>query len=203
MLCTDTFLRLPEENRARFLTAAWEEFSHTRYMDVSINQIIRKAGIPRGSFYQYFTGKDDLFQYLLSDVREQFLLLYKRAFQQANGDIFQTQLLVYDRLIHQEPPCSPLFDCCLRVIQVNAGLDLKHLVSFDKTQTLLELFWDILDLSAFRRQDATYIRQVFSLTAMALGSAVMDSLHQPEQCADHRTDLEERLELIKHGCLNN
>lgn len=69
-MCTETFLRLPEEKRSRFLNAAWEEFTSTRFADVSINQIIRKAKIPRGSFYQYFLDKEDLFAYLLEEVRE-------------------------------------------------------------------------------------------------------------------------------------
>ena len=53
-MCTDTFLRLPEEKRTRFLDAAWEEFGRVKFGDVSINQIIRRAGIPRGSCQQQF-----------------------------------------------------------------------------------------------------------------------------------------------------
>ena len=68
-MCTETFLRLPEEKRRRFLDAAWEEFSGARFTDVSINQIVRRAGIPRGSFYQYFSDKEALFAYLLEEVR--------------------------------------------------------------------------------------------------------------------------------------
>ena len=66
----ETFLRLPEEKRNRFLEAAWEEFTHVRFADASINQIVRRAGIPRGSFYQYFENKEDLFRYLLDTTRD-------------------------------------------------------------------------------------------------------------------------------------
>lgn len=58
---TSTFFRLPEEKRQRLIEAAWEEFTQNSFSDVSINQIIRAAGIPRGSFYQYFADKGDLF----------------------------------------------------------------------------------------------------------------------------------------------
>ena len=61
---TGTFFRLPEEKRMRLMESAWEEFTHISYADVSINKIIQAAGIPRGSFYQYFDGKEDLFFYL-------------------------------------------------------------------------------------------------------------------------------------------
>ena len=37
-MCTETFLRLPEEKRRRFLDAAWEEFTSARFVDVSIDR---------------------------------------------------------------------------------------------------------------------------------------------------------------------
>ena len=52
-MCTDTFLRLPEEKRNRFLQAAWEEFTTASFAEASINQIVRRARVPRGSFYQF------------------------------------------------------------------------------------------------------------------------------------------------------
>ena len=39
-MCTETFLRLPEEKRNRFLDAAWEEFTHTSFEKASINKIV-------------------------------------------------------------------------------------------------------------------------------------------------------------------
>ena len=64
-MCRETFRRLPEEKRTRFLDAAWGEFTRVGIEDVSINQIVQKAGVPRGSFYQYFSDKGDLFTYLM------------------------------------------------------------------------------------------------------------------------------------------
>jgi len=54
---TATFFRLPEEKRKRLIDACWAELAQVRFTDVSINRIITAAHIPRGSFYQYFTGK--------------------------------------------------------------------------------------------------------------------------------------------------
>lgn len=68
-MCTDTFLRLPEEKRNRFLQAAWEEFTTASFAEASINQIVRRARVPRGSFYQYFLDKWDLFSVLMGLLR--------------------------------------------------------------------------------------------------------------------------------------
>ena len=89
-MSTETFLRLPEEKRNRFLDAAWEEFTRVRYTDVSINKIILKARIPRGSFYQYFRDKEDLFGYLLGSTRDQVAALFGALLQEAEGDLFRS-----------------------------------------------------------------------------------------------------------------
>ena len=86
-MCTETFLRLPEEKRTRFLNAAWEEFTTSRFADASINQIIKKARIPRGSFYQYFLDKDDLLAYLLEEVRGHVQAEYRQVLKENGGKL--------------------------------------------------------------------------------------------------------------------
>lgn len=61
----ETFFNLPEEKRNRILAVAVEEFGSNEYADVSISRMVAKAGIAKGSFYQYFEDKEDLYTYLL------------------------------------------------------------------------------------------------------------------------------------------
>ena len=64
------FENLPEEKQARIRQAALEELSRVPFSEVSINQIIRNAGIPRGSFYEYFEDKYDLLCHVLCGFRQ-------------------------------------------------------------------------------------------------------------------------------------
>lgn len=66
-----TFLNLPEEKRVRILQSAVDEFIRLPYERTSINRIVENAGIPKGSFYQYFDGKDDLYGYCILSVYRQ------------------------------------------------------------------------------------------------------------------------------------
>jgi AcrR family transcriptional regulator len=61
----DTFFNLPEEKRERLLNIALDEFAHRPYKAASVSRIVDKAGIAKGSFYQYFENKQDLYRYLL------------------------------------------------------------------------------------------------------------------------------------------
>jgi AcrR family transcriptional regulator len=61
----ETFFNLPAEKRTHITNIAIDEFGNHDYSEVSISRIVARAGIAKGSFYQYFEDKDDLFSYLL------------------------------------------------------------------------------------------------------------------------------------------
>ena len=198
-MCTETFLRLPEEKRRRFLDAAWEEFTSARFVDVSINQIVRRAGIPRGSFYQYFAGKDDLFAYLLEEVRNHVKEEYRRVLKANGGDMFQAQLDCFDRMSCQD--LDPVMERCMLFVRNNQGLDIQKLLPTRPGQRLLDGLWDVIDLSLFREPTQEYGRIVFCLLMAALGSAFMDAMLIPEERALYRQELAAKLEIVKHGSL--
>jgi TetR/AcrR family transcriptional regulator len=60
-----TFFNLPEEKRQQILQVAIDEFAENDYDNVSISRIVARAGIAKGSFYQYFADKEDLYGYVL------------------------------------------------------------------------------------------------------------------------------------------
>jgi AcrR family transcriptional regulator len=67
----ETFFNLPEEKRALICRVAIDEFATYPYARASINRIVAGSGIAKGSFYQYFENKQDLFLYLLQLVAEE------------------------------------------------------------------------------------------------------------------------------------
>jgi len=202
-MCTETFLRLPEEKRTRFINAAWEEFTAARFVDVSINKIVRRAGIPRGSFYQYFTDKDDLLAYLLEEVRNYVKEEYRRVLKANSGDIFQAQLDCFDRLSSQTMALDPVLNRCVKFIRNNQGLDIQKLIPTRPGQRLMDGLWDVMDLSGLREPCQEYARAVFSLLMAALGSAFMDALLCPEDWRLYREELAAKIGIIKHGSLRD
>lgn len=61
----DTFFNLPAEKRVLITSIAVDEFARYPYGQASINRIVKRSGIAKGSFYQYFDGKMDLFLFIL------------------------------------------------------------------------------------------------------------------------------------------
>ncbi len=63
-----TFFNLDDAKKNRIIEAAIDEFSQNNFHKASVTNIIDKADIASGSFYQYFDGKEDLFKYIVEIV---------------------------------------------------------------------------------------------------------------------------------------
>ena len=69
LIPTKTFLNLPKEKQERVVNAAVKEFAARRISEAKLSNIIKEAMIPRGSFYQYFTDKMDLYKHVFDIIR--------------------------------------------------------------------------------------------------------------------------------------
>jgi AcrR family transcriptional regulator len=67
----DTFFNLAEEKRTLICQVAIDEFAAYSFAQASINRIVDGSGIAKGSFYQYFENKDDLFLYVIQSIAEE------------------------------------------------------------------------------------------------------------------------------------
>ncbi len=66
-----TFFNLSETKKNKIIEAAVDEFSEYSYDESNISRIIKQAGIPRGSFYQYFEDKEDIYLYIFGILTEE------------------------------------------------------------------------------------------------------------------------------------
>src|SRR5690554_981054 len=87
----DTFYRLKEEKKQRIFEAAVWEFASRKFSEASLNQIVKAAKIPWGSFYQYFDGKEDLYLYVIKKMsRDKKDALEEAGTKDMEGDFFDT-----------------------------------------------------------------------------------------------------------------
>ena len=198
-MCTATFLRLPEEKRNRILDAAWEEFSTVPFAGASVNQIVRRAGIPRGSFYQYFADKSDLFAYLMDGVRQQ-VSKYRTVLSETGGDMFAAALRAYDRFIEERKRGrDPLTDRIIRVMEINPKIDMDVFLRDDPEGFFAGTFCGDLETGGLRRRDELFVRLLSRLVFVCLAGAIVDTLKHPERVETNRTELAEALDIIRRG----
>lgn len=100
----ETFYRLPDEKRERIMAAAEREFLENSFEAASINRIIKEAAIPRGSFYQYFEDKKDIFLYIVSTHKNEAFGFVESFIKDSDGDVFSFMRKAIDFMISAE--CS-------------------------------------------------------------------------------------------------
>ncbi len=77
-----TFFNLEPERREGVIAAAVEEFArHPPYEQASLSRIVESCGIAKGSMYQYFEDKLDLYLYIVE-------LAYERKQDYVGGRAF-------------------------------------------------------------------------------------------------------------------
>jgi len=87
---SQTFLNLEENKKLRVIGAAIDEFAKKPFEQVMISDIIKIAKIPRGSFYQYFSDKEDLYLYIIDLIRKEKLKFISKTLSNIEGFPFLT-----------------------------------------------------------------------------------------------------------------
>ena len=59
-----------ETRKAEMVAAAWSLFSEKGYDRTTVNAIIEKLGVSKGTFYHYFTSKEDILDAVVDSITE-------------------------------------------------------------------------------------------------------------------------------------
>lgn len=197
---TETFHRLPEEKRARLVDAAWEEFLRVPFEEASINKIVLKARVPRGSFYQYFTDKKEVFFYLLGDMMQYLLGQYSKILGQYGGDMFRTQVRCFD-LVIQGGNLDSQFARGVELLQRNPVFLTQQIIENQVAYCIWEEVKEHVDITMFRDEDEELAKQTLVMSLVTLVMTMTDAMARPEAADDCRRALLTRMDILKHGSL--
>ncbi|WHY67745.1 TetR family transcriptional regulator [Neobacillus sp. SuZ13] len=127
-----TFFNLSKEKQKSLIDAAKKEFSRVPLYEASISNIIKDAGIPRGSFYQYFDGLEDIFYFLLHEHSQRNFERLISIMKMNNGDLFATIVDWFKGILimFEEPENRQYFK--------NAFLNMNYKVEKAFTQNMYE-----------------------------------------------------------------
>lgn len=70
MVPRDIFNKLDESKKSKILDAAVDEFSLHGFRQASVNRMVERIGIAKGSLFQYFGSKEGLFQVIFNHAVE-------------------------------------------------------------------------------------------------------------------------------------
>ncbi len=85
---------ITEKTRKRFVDAFWELAKEKPIRKIAVNELTRRAGYNRSTFYEYFTDTDDLLSYAEQNVLEEIRQTIFQTLPQddTSGNLFRTDL---------------------------------------------------------------------------------------------------------------
>ena len=78
---TKTYAGLPKQKQIKIFKAALNEFANKGYSMASTNSICKAANISKGSIFQYFSTKEDLFFFIVRKALSEVIKIYKADYQ--------------------------------------------------------------------------------------------------------------------------
>ena len=185
-------------DRYLFPSAGGEASAHFRGR---VERIYRRAlRIPRGSFYQYFEDKNDLFLTLIDEIRDRFLDLFHDTLERSGGDLFSMPLALLDAMVAPSGCITPAFSRAFALLSLNVNMDVQQLF-FERAAVELcpQKLLEHIDPALLRSRENGFVDDVFTLLVGALACAIARTLKKPESFALERARLCGRIEIIKNG----
>ena len=135
---TNTVHNLSDDKKRRIFDAALQEFSVRTFSQASINHIVKSAGIPKGSFYQYFDGKEDLYLYVRDVASREAIDVLKRVREiDPQADVFDVIIRTTEDFLEQGEARQEYIEATMLAQLDNSDFIMKQRGS--STQTFIEL----------------------------------------------------------------
>ena len=199
---TNTFFNLPAEKKHKILKAANKEFARVPLEQASIKNIVTNAQIPRGSFYQYFENKQDLFEYIMTSKTGDMEKNLIEMIEQENGNIINIFINIYDHLIEvgKIRRNNKLFRQIFENIKTSDNLMLTRKEEMNKKleKILQDLYSKNKDILNIKNEEE--FKLVIEILSAITRRRIVASLKY-KNSAEAREDFLKEIEYIKRGIL--
>lgn len=193
-----TFYNLPPEKREKIIDVTRKEFRKGSKKKITINSVIKNAGISRGSFYQYFDDKLDLVELMADDMMNKMSKYIKEQLILYNGDIFEIPLVIFDVMFKED---SSYKDIVVFTDRNNQNSELISEYMFYRFRKYN--FWDKLsgyiNRSKLRLNSDEDIKYIVFIMEDAFRNALSNISKNPKLKDRERTILANKVDLLKRA----
>jgi len=200
-----TFFNIPVGKQKGIIEVAIEEFTSKSFNHVSVNSIIKKAKIPRGSFYTYFEDLNDLFDYIFKHIKEDRFNSAKHLIKESKRDyfIFIKKLFALDYDFFKSEKRYSLFRNYIFYIQSNENFSIKEsvILPIEKEVLIGSKFKDIFDLTKYNLSEDEFLDLIEVSMIIMINTFFKSELNNLKK-DEVITLFNNRISLIQYGVSN-
>lgn len=172
------FHSLEAEKQERIINAALKEFARNGYEKASTNEIVEEAGISKGSLFNYFNSKKELYMFLLDYVAEMIEKIYAQV-DWNETDFFERMRqmgLVKFRVYKKFPQAFDFLKALAHEDAAEVKCEIKK-IGEDLIASGLERGYQNIDWSKFREDiDREKMISIINWTMLGFAEMYMDKV---------------------------
>lgn len=197
-----TFYNLPITKRERIYQAIKTEFDRVPLDKISINSIIKEANISRGSFYQYFDDKGDLYDIFADKIMDSIKECFTNTLVKYKGDLFATteEVMSLHFIKVSQPKAKIQMQKFVPGVSVNAKSILDRIC--ERSITYFNELIPNIDTRKFSFDNSPEdIRILFEMLLSISKNAIFDVLFMDIDTDEAIKIFNKKLKIVKNGCL--
>ena len=197
-----TFYNLPKTKRERIYQAIKTEFDRVPLDKISINSIIKEANISRGSFYQYFDDKGDLYDIFADRVMDSIKECFTNTLVKYKGDLFATmeEVMSLHFIKVSQPKAKSQMQKFVPGVSVNAKSILDRIC--ERSITYFSELTPNIDTRKFSFDNSPEdIRILFEMLMSISKNAIFYVLFMDIDTDEAIKIFNKKLKIVKNGCL--
>ena len=174
-LVKQTFYNLSPDKKQRIIDAIIKEVDGKSFEDISINQIVKNAEISRGSFYQYFNDKQDIFYVLMHGFTDNPNQVCEKSLEKNNGDLLSAGMDIFDFIleISKEKNYFVVFKTVFSCVGVNNAF-IPSGVKKCKDLTLLNVITEKVNYSLLNGEEDADIENMVTIICSVIIRSCFD-----------------------------
>ncbi|GGP09931.1 TetR/AcrR family transcriptional regulator [Oceanobacillus neutriphilus] len=199
---TSTFFNLNDSKRAKLLQAAEKEFARAPLPQASIANIVKHAGVSRGSFYQYFNGKEDAFYYLLKLHTDKRRAYFLKLLQEKDGDLMASMDQVFRTMLIELSEEEHLQFLKNAVLNVTHEIEDSFTELFLGKQSEIDAVNQVKDLVDFKKLNIDNKQEFFHVMQILTSVTFRNMVDQLSRNLSHEEAIENfriEMDLLSKG----
>ena len=195
----ETFFNLEEHKKATIIEAAKKEFTENELHKARVSNIIKEAGIPRGSFYQYFEDIDDLYYYIIDDSFDK---LFEEGYKHSErtNNIFEYIKLTFEVDYHAYS--NEKRHKFMRNVFKSIGSNAEYIQHHNSRRNdYIGTVLSHMDLSNVKINDKEELVKLYEFLQHIKRQVIQGALMKNLTFEEAKQELEWHLEIMKHGLL--
>ncbi|UCH93953.1 MAG: TetR/AcrR family transcriptional regulator [Candidatus Aminicenantes bacterium] len=190
-----------DERLTEFLDTARQLFFEKGYEKTSVNDIIQKVGVAKGTFYHYFKSKEDLLDQLVNQFTEKSVSQVGKMMEQTDMNALEKANHFFVSIRNRKVENKDLMKMLMKFMYKDENLILRHKI-FKRSIALLtppfaEIIKQGIEEGHFHPQYPRETAEIIFIMAFSMNEIVVELLLQAEEKPENIDLIEQKIKVFE------